>query len=108
MSENNKTYVELCLEGMADLTEIDDYIERWHSSNTIIPIHEYLGMSIDEYALWVEKPESIRFILFSRQYGYTLQEAITQMSDFQLAARAIDAKELNAVIKWLRRTGKIE
>ena len=104
-----KTYIELCLEGMADLTEIDEYIEKWHTSETDVPIYEYLGMNREEYALWVEKPESIRFILFSRRYGFTIEEAIDQMNELPLlAARASDTKELDAVIKWLKRTGKLE
>ncbi len=108
MSRKKKTYIELCLEGMADLTEIDEYIEKWHSSDTEVPIYEYLGMNREEYALWVERPESIRFILFSKQYGFSLQDAIDQMTELPLAARASDAKELDAVIKWLKRTDKIE
>jgi len=108
MSRKKKTYIELCLEGMADLTEIDEYIEMWHNSKTSVPIYEYLGMNRDEYALWVEKSESLRFILFSRQYGLTLQETINQMNALPLAARASDTKELDEVIKWLKRTGNIE
>jgi hypothetical protein len=108
MYRKKKTYIELCLEGKADLTEIDEYIEMWHSSETDFPIYEYLGMNRDEYALWVERSESLRFILFSRQYDLTLQEAIDQMTELPLAARASDAKELDKVIKWLKRTGKIE
>jgi hypothetical protein len=108
MSKKIKTYMELCLEGMADLTEIDEYIEKWHTSETDVTIYEFLGMNRKEYALWVERPESIRFILFSRRYGFTIEEVIDQMDELPLAARASDAKELDAVIKWLKRTGKIE
>jgi hypothetical protein len=108
MSKKLKAYMELCLEGMADLTEIDEYIEKWHTSETDVPINEFLGMNLDEYALWVERPESLRFILFSRRYGFSIGEAIDQMNELQLAARASDAKELDAVIKWLKRTGRIE
>ncbi len=107
MSNVIKTYIELCLEGLADLTDIDDYIEKWHLSDLNVPIHDYLGMTRDEYALWVEKPEALRFILFSHRYGFSLKEAITQMEDWPLAARAVDANELDAVMKWLRRTGEI-
>ena len=108
MSSKNKTYMELCLEGLADLTEIDDYIEKWHSGTSDIPIYKYLGMTRNEYALWVEKPEALRFILFSRQYGLSFDETAEQMQELPLAARAADIKELDSVIKWLKRTGKIE
>lgn len=32
---------------------IDDMIETWHMSNTTIPIHEYLYMTEEEYAMFV-------------------------------------------------------
>ncbi|KHE92678.1 MAG: hypothetical protein SCABRO_01568 [Candidatus Scalindua brodae] len=102
-----KSFIELCLEGLADLTEIDEFIEEWHSSKEDIPIYEYLGMKRNEYAIWVERPEALRFILFSRQYGVSIKDTIDQMTELPLAARAADTKELDAVIKWLKRTGRI-
>ena len=34
--------------------EIDDLIDRWHESSTIgISLHEFLGMSWEEYKQWI-------------------------------------------------------
>ena len=38
----------------AILDEIDDYIEKWHDSDTDCSVFEYLGMTEEEYFLWVE------------------------------------------------------
>lgn len=107
MSKRKKPFIDLCLEGAADLSEVDDYIESWHLSAEDIPIHEYLGMKQNEYAIWVEKPQAIRFILFSRRYDIPIKEAFTQMAELPLAARASDTEEIDGVLKWLKRTGRI-
>lgn len=36
---------------------IEDLIEKWHESNSDIPIYEYLGMTQAEYFKWVETDE---------------------------------------------------
>lgn len=37
--------------------DIDDYIEKWHTSDTGLSLHEFLGMTWDEYKVWIEKNE---------------------------------------------------
>jgi hypothetical protein len=75
MSKKNKTFIELCLEGAADLSDIDDYIEEWHMSNDDTSIYEYIGMKKAEYVMWVKNPQSLRFILFSRKFQTPYEEA---------------------------------
>ena len=33
--------------------KIDDYIDKWHSTDLEIPIYEFLGMTKEEYFKWV-------------------------------------------------------
>lgn len=33
---------------------IDDYLEKWHNSSSDLEVHEYLGLTIEQYARWVE------------------------------------------------------
>ena len=37
--------------------ELDDLIDEWHLNKTGIPIYEYLGMTQEEYILFVKDPE---------------------------------------------------
>lgn len=30
--------------------ELDDYVDAWHDSDSALPLHEYLGMTQEEYA----------------------------------------------------------
>lgn len=34
--------------------EVDDAIERWHTGDSELPLHEFLGWSRQEYSIWVE------------------------------------------------------
>ena len=36
-----------------ELEDIDDRIDAWHRGNSKQPLHEFLGMSEEEYAAWV-------------------------------------------------------
>ena len=38
---------------MVDMKNIDDKIELWHTGTGDMPLHEYLGMTWDEYSEWV-------------------------------------------------------
>jgi hypothetical protein len=38
--------------------KLDDLIDEWHESDTDMPLHEYLGMSKEEYKRFVENDES--------------------------------------------------
>jgi hypothetical protein len=35
------------------LREIEAKVVEWHNSDSPLPVHEYLGMTEDEYAIWV-------------------------------------------------------
>lgn len=107
MFKKRKTFIKLCLEGYVEISEVDEYIENWHKSKEKIPLNEFLGMSTKEYALWVEKPQSLRFILHSRKHNIPFHEAMQQLSNLPLAARAADAKELDKVKRWLKKKGRI-
>lgn len=34
--------------------QLDDLVDKWHDSDTKMSLHEYLGMSREEYAVWTE------------------------------------------------------
>jgi hypothetical protein len=38
-----------------DTSSIDARIDAWHSSNSELPLYQYLGMTEKEYVLWVER-----------------------------------------------------
>jgi len=46
---------------------IDDEIDAWHDSTYPGPLHEYLGMSWEEYTAWLEKRSTIEDIVIRRR-----------------------------------------
>lgn len=51
--------------GKATEDDIDDWVERWHTNPELsdIPLHEYLGMTREEYYQWAKDPDAIRMLL---------------------------------------------
>lgn len=61
-----RTFVELFLIKKVTFDEIDDFVEDWQDGHEpAMSLHEYLGMSPDEYKFWVEKPEEFRKCLIT-------------------------------------------
>lgn len=57
------TFVELYLAGKVELEDIDRFIEVWHSNRyEERPLHEFLGMTWEEYAQWLENPNVFRVL----------------------------------------------
>lgn len=40
----------------------------WHNSNSEVRLHEYLGMTEEEYAFWMEDERNLEAILESRTF----------------------------------------
>jgi hypothetical protein len=97
------------LTGDVLFTDIDDWVQRWHEApdDPGVELHEALGMTFDEYALWVERPEALRAIITAHKTGAPLAQLAGSVHEFSLAARGLDEREREAVLSWLRDTGRI-
>jgi len=107
---SQQTFMSLCLRGEVVQDEIDDFVDAWHEDEKDIrPIYEFLGMTHQEYDLWVEQPGALRLILAAREEGSDdLFGAIERFADMQpVAARAADPEAAKVVLKWLRQTRRI-
>lgn len=65
MYENS--FVQKCLNGEADLFELDEYIEYWHTHDVGVSLREYLGLTPDEYEAWGNGSDSIFRDILRRQ-----------------------------------------
>lgn len=100
---SNSTFIDLALNGYVLSDEINDFVEAWHESNAENEIYQYLGMSFDEYSLWVSDPESMDVIISARRDGRPLREAVNDNIQFRerIAARADEAGKLAILSKWI-------
>jgi hypothetical protein len=104
------TFVERALAGdVLDLAgEIDDDIDAWNESDSELQLHEWLGLTQDEYNLFATQPSLLRLILMSRRWDDgTLLELARDPNDVKLAARGATPAELETAHQWLRQTGRI-
>lgn len=62
-----KSFIELCVGGEVSPSDIDRFVREWHESDSDESLAEYLGMTIEEYALWVETPNALQNIIAARK-----------------------------------------
>lgn len=64
-------FLDLAAAGRAHLEEIDDHVADWHHGNDdpALLLSQYLGMTEDQYAHWVEHPERLQSIVDSHRAG---------------------------------------
>ena len=63
-------FIDMCLSGDALPDEIDDFVDRWHEGDSDLSIHEFLGMTREEYLSWVKDPNALPRILDARHPVY--------------------------------------
>lgn len=61
----------------ADPGDIDDWVERWHGSDTGMELHEFLGMTREEYANWASAPDALEHIVAIRRLVDAARLALT-------------------------------
>ena len=48
--------------------DIDDLVDTWHAGGTGMPLHEFLGLTREQYARWVEQPDTLHPALYERTH----------------------------------------
>lgn len=102
---NIKKYIELCENGELLLDDIDDYVDKWHESDSDQSLFEYLGMTQQEYILWVHDPDILSFIITSRTQGRSIDDVMNDFHELPMAARADSPEKAKFLMKWLKKTG---
>ena len=69
---DTRAFIDLCVPGEVSLSAIDDFVDQWHDGDDGREIAALLGMTPDEYALWVERPDTLPFIVLVRQRNLAL------------------------------------
>ncbi len=92
-----------CINGDALLSEVDDYIDSWHDSDSNMPLHEFLGMTKAEYALYVEDEKYLATIITARREKRDIKQIIK--SQVAMAARSDNQAKSERLQRWLRNEG---
>lgn len=76
MSEiRDATFIDLCGRGKAIPDQIDDFIDLWHEGGSELSLHEFLGMTWEEYSAWVVNPSLLPGVIEAHRRGKTLPRA---------------------------------
>ncbi len=110
MSDRPSNFVDLCLLGKVLPTEIDDFVERWHEGDDSRSLREYLGFSVEEFSLWINDPDVLPYIIFSRKEGTPFQKAVNDnyYENLRLAARSDAGSKIRVLREWLRHEGYLD
>ena len=108
-----RTFLNDVLAGDVLPEDIETYAEAWHDAPDGSPIaqlelHDYLGLTWDEYRLWVEEPQSLRFTLAARRAQVPIDQLLKSVQTVGAAARTADATEAEKVLDWLEARGRIK
>jgi hypothetical protein len=52
-------FADACRAGTASYKDVDDYIEAWHTGDSEEPLHDFLGLTREEYAAFVQDPKTL-------------------------------------------------
>lgn len=92
----------------AILDKIDDYIEKWHDSDTDCSVFEYLGMTEEEYFLWVENDFYLKYIISAHEKDININELLKEEYTSELVACPSSPEEAKKIYNWLKEKGMIE
>ena len=100
------SFFERYARGEATAEQIDDFVGYWHEGRDCragtLPLHECLGLSQDEYEVWVYDPDALPHILTSRREQRPLETVMAERLDqLLLAARETDKTIIRGLRIWL-------
>jgi hypothetical protein len=101
------SFFELYSRGDVPADTIEDYIDRWHyryrEQEKYPPLHEYLGLTREEYEVLLYDPLSLPWILQARQTRGNLVDIMTQrLKQLRAANRREDAAIIFSLGNWLQ------
>ncbi len=104
----SETFMSAVLSGDALWIDADDWVARWHDGDgSDIELHDFLGMTWDDYRLWTERPQALRMIIAAHERDEPVERYVAEAGELAIAARGVTANDWAVVLKWLKRTGRI-
>ena len=100
------SFFDLYGKGEVAAGDIDDFVSRWHADQDSwakdLALHEYLGVTHEEYEVWLCDPLSLPSILEARRSGRPLADVMTDRYEEMRAANGrTDAAILHSLGNWL-------
>ena len=105
---SRRTFIDLCLEGKVPLDDVDDFVDRWHEDPEGFELHDYLGMTQEEYSLWLRVPDALPYIIKARREARPLADVVARGcrelgSELQTSKKSKIAR----LQEWLKAKGEL-
>jgi hypothetical protein len=100
------SFFDLYRHGKESAEAIDDWIGRWHDGRdpgaVCREIHEYLGLSLPEYQVWVYDADALPYLLDARRAGRSLDAVVGErLAAMVSAGRPTDRTIIRGLQAWL-------
>lgn len=102
------SFFDLYSRGDAAADDLDEFVGRWHGQygdqRDYPPLHEYLGLTHDEYEVLMYDPFSLPCIRQARQQGENLVAIMAErFKQLRAANRREDGTIIFSLGNWLKR-----
>ncbi len=105
----SRAFLEKYLNGELLAEDIDDFIDVWHNNPGTKEIYEFLGMTAEEYSLWLRDHDTLPHIARARRAHLPLKSIINiTVKEMLIAARSADTMKVKRLKSWLLQQGKID
>ena len=97
-------FIELYATGQVTAEDIHDFIDAWHDSdaNETRPLAQFLGMTEDEYTVWLASRKILPSIVAARRNNVPLEDVVLGHLDMlRTEARPADHGAIRILSDWL-------
>jgi hypothetical protein len=105
---SRRAFIDLCLEGKVPLDDIDEFVDRWHETPEGRELHDYLGMTQEEYSLWLRVPDALPYIIKARREAKPLTDVVANgCQDLRSAVQTSENSKVARLQEWLKAKGDL-
>lgn len=102
MSSSLPSFIALAVGGRIDPDQIDDFVDRWHETDGGGSLHDYLGLTNAEYALWLVEPDMLATIVRARAEVIPLPVMVHDILAHRRGSRSLeDVGRDERLDRWL-------
>jgi hypothetical protein len=101
-SRGPATSLDRYLNGEVLPEDIDDFVDIWHKNPANNEIYQFLGMTREEYSLWLRDPDTLPLIARARRAGLPLKSVLrATLEGPPVVARPANAVKVKRLMRWL-------
>ena len=103
---SERPFLDLLIAGKVSPNQIDDFVDRWHAAHGGRELHDYLGMTSEEYSLWLRVPDALEYVVAARREMKPLAETVARACKKSRQTAANGPHEKTARLEeWLSAKG---